>query len=110
MHLEHFLGGRIQHAYGGGVLGAVEHGIVIAERRDGHVERPAVGFVHGQLQGYQRWGYGPIPVNGGFNEDVFDEVASIDDFIVHGFSLILPKMLAERFRPDSSLLTHTVAK
>ena len=40
---------------GGGVLGAVEHGIVIAERRDGHVERPAVGFVHGQLQGYQRW-------------------------------------------------------
>ena len=85
MHLELFLGVRIQHAYGGGVLGAVEHGIVIAERRDGHVERPAVGFVHGQLQGYQRWGHGPIPVNSGLNKDVFDEVASIDDFIVHGF-------------------------
>ena len=87
MFFQYLFRGRIQHANGGGVKCSVEHGFVVAESWDGHVKGTAVRFVNGKLQRQAGGRNGPVPRNSGFNDDVFNQIASVDDFEINGFNL-----------------------
>ena len=84
---ENFLRGCVQHTNGGGVKSTVEHGLVVAQSGNRHVKRTAVRFIHRKLKREASGRNGPFAGNGGFHDDVLDQVASVDDFIIDGFNL-----------------------